>query len=451
MNITSEKIDELNSSIKLKIEKTDYDERVNNVLKDYRKKANINGFRPGKVPMGMINKMYRIPVMVDEINKLISENLSKYITDEKLNILGEPLPSEKEKPEINWETDSEFEFTYNIGLAPELEIKFTKKDKVPQYEITIDDKTRDEFIKGYTSRYGENKPVESTEEGSEVISCDLKQADNDGKPVEEGIQVEDVKISIAMVKDEAIKPSFLSRKIGDSFTFDIKKAFPNDTEIASLLKINKEEVETIQPNFLLELKEITKFVNAEVNQEFYDKAFGEGTIKSDEEFKAKIDEEINATFSRESDYRFGIDAKEMLIKKVPMDLPVEFLKRWMKATSKEEVADEQIEAEFPEFEKDLKWQLIKNTIAKDKEISLTEEDILEQAKDFARAQYMQYGMMNIPDEYLVNYAKQIIQNENDRRRLAERELENKVVASIREDIKIDDKKISKDDFVKLFE
>jgi trigger factor len=450
MNITRENKDELNAVLKVKIEQEDYQERVQNVLKDYRKKANINGFRPGKVPMGLINKMYRTPVVVDEVNKLISESLTKYIVDEKLDILGEPLPSEVDQPNIDWESDENFEFAFDIALAPELDFSLTKRDKIPYYNITIDDKMRNEYIENYTRRFGEFVPTEKVEEMNEMIQGDLVELNDEGQPKEEGVSVEAAKFSVDMVKDEEIKKSLKGTKAGDVFNIDLKKAYPNDTELSSLLRIEKDEVEQINGTFQATVKEVTRFKNAELNQELFDKVFGEGEVKSEDEFKEKIDEEIRHNLKNETEYRFMLDAKDALVKKVKSDLPSEFLKRWLKATNKE-ITDEQIENDFGGFEEDLKWQLVKNKIAKENEIEVTEEEILEQAKEFTRMQFMQYGLTNIPDEHLDQYSKQMLERNEDKRRIAEKKLEDKIVEHVKEKVKVEEKDISSENFNKLFE
>ncbi len=452
MNITQEKVDDLNAILKVNIEKPDYEERVQNILKDYRKKANIKGFRPGKVPMGLINKMYRVPVLVDEINKLVSEELGEYIQKEELKILGEPLPSEKEQPEFDWSTQENFEFAFDIGLTPEFDVKFSKKDKIPYYNIEVSDEMLNTYKDSYLRRYGNFEETDTIEEGTELVKGMLVQLNEDGSILEGGIMAEESTISTEHIKDEAIKNEFTGKKVGETIDFDIKKALPNDSEISSLLKIKKDEVADLSPLFRLTINEIKQFKKAELNQELFDQVYGEGEVKSEEEFEQKIKEEIAFNLRQESEYKFSQDVRDMLVDKVKMDLPTEFLKRWLKAANKkEEVSDEQLEKEFPMFEKDLRWQLIKNKIGREHEIKVEEADIIDMAKSMAKAQYAQYGITNVPEEHLESYAKKMLENQQEARNLAERAFQDKVVEHLKNEVKLDEKNISMDNFRKLFE
>lgn len=451
MNITKEQIDDLNAQLKVKVDKEDYDERVQNILRDYRKKANIPGFRPGKVPMGMINKMYRKPVLVEEINKIVSESLNHYFKEENVKILGEPLPNKEQQPEINWDINEEFEFIFDIGMAPEFDVTFTKKDKVPYYIISIDDGLRQKYIDKYTRQFGSYQEIEEVQEMNEILSGNLVNVDEEGNEQENGIEVNDTKLSVEIIKDEDIKKQFKGVKPDQDITFNIKKAYPNDTEIAGLLQMEKEKVQDINPFFKFLIKEISVFKNAEINQDLFDKVYGKDVVKTEDEFHEKIDEEIADNLQNESEYRFTIDIRNAMINKINMDLPVDFLKRWMKETSEKEITDEQIEQQFEGFEKDLKWQLIKNEIAKKQDIKIEKEDVIQKAREYIMMQYRQYGLTNIPNEQLDPYVNQVLQNEQEARRLTDKAIEDKVIENIRQEIKIEEKKVSVDDFNKLFE
>ncbi len=450
MNITKENIDELNAVLKVNVVKNDYEEKVNNVLKDYRKKANIPGFRPGKVPFGMISKMYKKPVMLDEVNKLVSESLSKYLTEENLKILGDPMPSEKQESKINFDYDEDFEFVFDIGLQPEIEVKLSKRDKVKYYSINVDNELIDKYVQSYTQRFGAFKPVNETVE-DEMIVGKIHQLDEKENEVPEGINADDSRLSIQMIKDEEIKKKFIGLKAGDSVSFDIKKAFPVNTEIAAILKINSEEVETIKPDFKFTIKEITKFEQAELNQDLFDKVYGKDNVKSVEEFKNKISDEIALNLTKESDYKFLIDTKEALTEKIKCTLPTEFLKRWLKEVNKEKMDGAKIEEEFPKFEIDLKWMLIKNYIIKENELKVSEDEVKEEARNFARMQFIQYGISNIPDEHLDNFTNDILKKEEEKSRLYEKIYEEKVLNFIKENIKVDKKEVTSEEFNKLFE
>jgi trigger factor len=449
MNIVKENINDLTAVLKVNISKDDYSEKVENVIKDYRKKARIDGFRPGKVPMGLIQKMYGKGILIEEVNKLISESLSNYIRDEKLNLLGEPLPNE-DQTVADFDKETEFEFKFDVALAPELEINLTKKDKVPYYEIKVDEKLLETHTDNYARRFGEFKDVEETTD-NEMLSGNFIQLNEEGNVLEDGIKSDDVRITIEYIKDADIKKTFAGKKVGDKVNFDVRKAYPSDSEIASMLKIDKEVAKNITGDFQFDIAKVQRFDKAEINQDLFDKAFGKDVVKSDEEFKTKVTEEIKANFVRETDYRFLIDAKEKFVKKLNPELPTEFLKRWLTAVNEGKFTAEQIEEEYPKFEDDLKWQLIKDQIIRDNELKVEESEILDAAKEVTAAQFAQYGLANLPDEQLEQYAQEILKKDNERRNLYEKKFEDKVVALIKDSVKLDNKEITIEDFKKLWE
>ncbi len=450
MDITLNKNDDLNATITAKITPEDYEEKVEKVLKDYRKKANVPGFRPGKVPMGYIKKMYGKPVLVDEINKLISESLVNYLKEEELNILGEPLPAkESDQQTIDWDNQKEFEFKFDVATAPEFEVKLSKREKLPYYEIKPDEKLIEDTIKNYTYQNGENKPVQEVTEGTEILKGDIVQLDKDNNIKEDGILKEDGMMSLQVMKDDDIKEHFKGKKVNDTVDFDLKKAFPNDTEIASLLEIPKENAAEIEGNFRITIKSIDLFIPAEVNQELFDKIYGENVVTSEEQFKEKIIEEIKQNFKFQSEYKFLLDAKEKMIKKLNLDLPDEFLKRWLDATNKE-LTPEKIEEEYDKFREDMQWQLIVDKIFKENDLKVEDEEILDYAKESTRQQFMQYGLSYVPDEQLENYAKEIAAKPEERRKIVDKLVENKAVDFIKESIKIEPKEISQEEFNDFF-
>ena len=451
MNISRENIDELNAVIKLTIEREDYEARVADVLKTYQKKAQMPGFRPGKVPAGLIKKMYGNAATVDEINKLVSEKLSNHLTEEKLEILGEPLPSESQKP-IDFDNQSSFEFAFDIALAPKVEMKLTKRDKIPFYTIELTDELVDGQLKNLTGRFGENKVVENVSAES-LVKGNIVQLDDDGNVLDNGILAEDTVLSVNVIKDKKEQKKFIGKAAGEEVVFDVKKAFPNDTEVSYILKITKEQAAEITGSFRLTINEITEFVEPELTQDLFDKVFGPGVVSSEEEMRAKVKEDLEKNFLLESDYRFSVDARNKLTKKVNLKLPEEFLKRWMKATNRgdEKLTDEQIDKEMPSFLEDLKWQLIKNEIIKANDLKIEEMDMIEFAKKSAKAQFMQYGLTNIPDDYIENYAKSMFKDEKQGRQMAEGAITDKVIAYIKETVKLDEKVVTRDEFNKLFE
>jgi trigger factor len=451
MNISRDNTDELNAVLRIKIEKEDYEERVHNILGDYRRKARIDGFRPGKVPFGLISKMYRIPVLVEEINKILSEAITKYLIDEKLNILGEPLPNENQQSRIDWDNQTEFNFVFDIGLAPELDISVSAKDKIPNYSIKIDDQIRARYIENYQSRLGSLKSVDVSEEKS-VIKADLHQVDNDGNPVENGIKAEDVSISIEMIKDDKIKTIMLGRLKNDTLTIDLKKAYPNNVDLAALLKISKETVELIKGEFRMTIKDISMFEKAEVNQDFFDRIYGKGNVKSEVEFRNKLDEDIQANLSRDSEYKFRLDVRNYCLGKFKKDLPEEFLKRWLLAINKDKYTEEQISKDFEHFKEDLKWQLIKNKIIKENNLKVSEEEILKYVKQYARMQFIQYyGITDVSEEDLNKYANELLKKDNEKKQFYERKYEDKVIEFVRNTVKIENKLVTLEKFNKLLD
>lgn len=449
MNITRENIDDLNAIITVKIEKPDYEEKVETVLKDYRKKANIKGFRPGMVPIGLIKKMYGRAVEIDEINKVVTENIQKYLTDEKIEILGDPLPKPNEQEIIDFDTQKEFTFSFEIGLTPVIDVKLSKKNKVNQYQIIIDDKMKNDYLENYTRRYGQLKKEEVTEE-KDVIKGKIEELDDKGNLVENGIKAEDSSLSIDIIKDKKIKKQFIGKHLNDTLDFDIKKAYPNDTEIAGILRKKKEEVAEIGSNFRFTINDISRFYPAEPGKELFDKIYGEGVVTTKEEFMKKIEDEITVNLKRESDFKAMMDIKALALEKTDFQLPEEFLKKWLLRVN-EKTTQEQIDKEFYSFKKDLKWQLVRNKVARDNDIKISEEELLAEAANITRYQFQQYGLFYATDEQINNYAKETLKKDEDAKRVADKILEEKVILIMKDMVKLEEKSVTVEEFNKLFE
>lgn len=451
MNISKENIEGLNSVIKVTVGKDDYESKVSDVLKDYRKKANMPGFRPGKVPMGLVKKMYGKAVLVDEVNKLVSESISKFIADEKLELLGEPLPSDDQEV-IDFDNQDEFVFSFDIAEAPEFKVNLSKKDKIVYNKIAVTDEMLEQQVKSITSRFGKQENVEQPTENS-LVKGDFVQLDQDGNELEDGIKAEDSVLSMSVVKDEDIKKTLLEAKVGDTVVFNPRKAFPDDTELSYLLKIEKEDASNVDGDFKFTIKEATEFVDPELTQEVFDQIYGKDVVKSEEEFKAKVKEELENQLAMDSDYLFFLDAKKKLVKKFKEELPEEFLKRWILATNRDndKLTPEQIEKEMPLFIEDLKWQLIKNKLIKDHEIKLEDNDVLEYAKKSARMQFAQYGLNNVPDEHIENYAHDMLKNEEQQRQIIDGAMHDKLIEFIKGAVNLEDKEVTRDEFNKLIE
>lgn len=451
MNISKQNIDDLNAVITLSLEKEDYESKVNDVLINYRKKASMPGFRPGKVPTSLIKKMYGKAALVDEINKLVSENLSKYITDNKLELLGEPLPSDKQE-QIDFDNQDKFDFVFDVAISPEVEVKLSKRDKLAYYNIEITDDMLNQQMDSVTARFGKNEKIEKVTEKS-MVKGTFKEVDKKGTIIEDGIVAEDSVISMSVIKDEKESAKLLGAEVNSQLVFDPKKAFPNETEISYILKVDKEQAAEIKSSFEFTISEITEFVPAELTQDLFNQIYGEGVVNSEDEFKTKVKSDLENSLAMESDYKFQLDAREKLVNKFKFDLPQEFLKRWITATNRdnEKLTEEQIETEMPRFFEDLRWQLIRGQIIKENEIKLEQEDIMDNAKKAARIQFMQYGLSHIPEDYLENYAKDMLNNEEQRRHYVENAMNDKVLNFVKDAIKLEEKEITREDFNKLFE
>jgi trigger factor len=450
MNITRENTDELNSVLTILVEKSDYETTVNDVLKNYRKKANMPGFRPGMVPAGLIKKMYGKSALAEEVNKIISKSLTDYIYAEKLNVLGEPLPNEEKQLKIDWDNQTDFSFVFDIATAPEIEVVLDNNTTLPYYSIVAGEELVDKQVEAYAGRLGENKVVDSIEE-KDTVRGTFVQLDETGKELVGGILADKVVIAIDVMKDEEIKASFIGKKAGDVVVFDPLKAYDNKHEVGHMLNISHEEAENISGNFSFTIEEVLRFEKAELTPELFGKIYGEESgITTVEEFKAKVKSEIEESFVYSSDYKFSIDSRDALVKKIQFDLPEAFLKRWIKVTN-EKMTMEQIDADFDHFMLDLKWQLIKDKIVKDNELKVTEEDVHALAKEMTAMQFRQYGLGNVADEHLENYANQMMKNEEERRKVVSKALEDVIITAIKSKVTLDIKEVSNEEFNKMLE
>jgi trigger factor len=440
MNVTRENIDALNATVRIDIAKADYEEKVDKKLREYRRTASIRGFRPGHVPIQMIRKMYGTTVLVDEINNIVSESLSEYIKNESLDILGDPLPKH-EGHSFDPENSEDFSFTFELGLAPEFEVNLTKKQKLTRYLIEPDTKMVADYVDNYARRHGQFVTAEKSEE-KDLLKGTVESAD--GSVINEAAT-----LSVEMVKDEELKKNFLGKSPGDVIGFDLRKAFPNDYEIAGLLKKQKDEVKDLDGSYSIKIVEISRFVPAENDQELWDKIYGEGTVKSAAEFEAKVTDEIKEFFNRETEYKLRTDARDLVLEKTPFEVPEDFLKRWLLKVNEKATAED-IEKDFDHFRKDLRWQLIKNRVAKNNDLKITEEEILDEAKAFTRAQFAQYGLRYATDEQITSFARDFLKKEEEARRIAEKVLDTRVLGIIIDSVKVDDKTVTPEEFNKLF-
>ncbi|KKB45797.1 trigger factor [Parabacteroides sp. HGS0025] len=450
MNVSLKNIDAVSGIVKLEIVKADYAEQVEKSLRNFRQKANVPGFRKGMVPMGMVKKMYGKHVLVEEVNKLVSENLFSYIRENKLNILGEPMPNESEQKPINFDTQEDFEFCFDVALAPEINIALSKSDKLPYYEVAIDDEMLNQQIDAYTANFGTYDKAEEVEE-KDMVKGTVAELEN-GSPKEGGIVVEEAVLMPAYMKDEAEKAKFVGAKVNSVVVFNPNKAYEGaEAEIASFLKVDKEAVAGITGDFSFEITEITRHQKAEMNQELFDKVFGEGVVTSEEEFKNKIKEALTDQFTPQSDYKFLLDAREVLVQKAgEMKFADDMLKRWLVAANENTTA-EKVEEDFPKMIEDLKYQLIKENLVKSNNLKVEDADIEAFAKRVAQAQFAQYGMLSVPEDVLANYAKDMLKNKQTLQNVIDRAVEEKLAAWLKEQVELDVKEVSTEEFGKLFE
>lgn len=451
MNFTLVKSDELNAVLKLTVEKADYNEKVSTALKNYRKNINIKGFRPGTVPMQMVEKLYGKPAMVEVVNKLVSDNLFKYIQDEKLHILGEPLPS-VEQSEVDFEKQENFEFAFDLGLAPSVNTVLDASTSATYYNILVSDELLNSTIENHTRRFGEQVKVDEIE-GTEVVKGSLAEL-KDGKLADAGLGNQSASLYLGLIKDEEVKKLFVGKKIDEAVDFNLRKAYPNDTEISTLLNITKEAAAENNSDFRFVVSEILRFKPAEVNQELFDKVLGADQVEGEEEFRARVKADLEKDFSNDSDLKFKIDLKQILLDKASIDLPAEFLKRWLTVVNQEkpEVVAK-IDEEFPGFEKYAKWELIRNKLVKDEELKITQEEMYDFAKSEVAMQFTRYGyaLSNIPSEYLDGMVEKQLEKEEERRRIVESLLDLKIAIVAKSKLKVETKDVTVDEFNKLFE
>ena len=441
MKIEQSELKDLMAVVTLTIEPADYQEEVAKQLKEVRHKAQMPGFRPGMVPAGLVKKMYGKGILADVLNKLVGENLQKHIEDNKLNVLGDPLPSEQ-SPKIDLDNEESYTFMFDIAVAPEFDAKLNGKNKLTEYVIDVTDEMVNNQIQSYCARFGEYAQAEEVAEG-DIVKGIAKQVD--GEIVKEGAI-----LNPAYMKQKTQQKKFIGAKKGAVITFNPTKAFGSEVEVSSLLGITKEQAEALTSDFTFEIQEITRHTDAAINGELFAKVYGENTIKDEAEFRAKVRAEIEANMAEDSKYKFGLDAKEAIMKKMEkIEFPVDFLKRWVLATN-EKMTAEELEKDFDKMLEELKWHLAKDQLMKEYKVDVQKEDVEAYAKEVARMQFMQYGLMHIDDQYLTNYANEMLKNENQLRGIVERVAENKIYEALKGVVKIEQKKISHEDFGKLF-
>lgn len=438
MNVVEEKIDDLNAVLRITVEANDYSEKVDGTLKKYRKEANIPGFRPGKIPMGLIKKKFGKSVLADELNSLVNQSLNDFIQKNNLNILGQPLPKNDEEVKGDFNNPTEFEFAYEIGLAPEFEVKLSKKNKFDYLKVDVSDEMLDKEVDNLARRYGKLVSTEKVTEKDMVLG-EFTQKD--------GEISNNSTISLEFVEDAKVKKSFIGKKVGDILVVDPKTVSKDTADMAAMLAITEEEAGALEAKFDFKITDIKNMIPASVDQELFDKLFGEGNVKSEDELRNKIKGDLDNMFKNDSDKLFSQKISEDLIEKTKLDLPEEFLKRWIQMSNEEKLTMEQVEADFDNYRNSLKWQLIQNKITKDNDIKVEPQEALEHTKGLLVNQYAQYGMPAPENKELEDQARNVLGNKEEANKIYDNLYGNKIMNFFKETVKINEKPLAYDKFI----
>ena len=450
MKIAFENPDKVNGLLTLTVEEADYKENVEKTLKNYRKKANIPGFRPGMAPMGMIKRQFGTSVKVDEINKLLGDQIYKYVKENNIQMLGEPMPSDKQVP-VDMEGDAPYTFMFDIAVAPEFKIELNGDDTIDYYTIAVDDEVVNRQIDMFASRSGHYDKVEEYQ-ANDMLKGDLRELDENGSTKEGGITVEGAVLMPEYIKVEDQKKLFETAKLGDIITFNPKKAYPeSDIEVSSLLKMKKEEVADINADFSVQITEISRYVKAEVNQELFDQVYGKDVVTDEKAFREKIAEGLKAQFAVDSDFKFIQDVRKYAEAKVgELTFPDALLKRIMLNNNKDK-GEDYVEKNYAMSVKELAWHLIKEQLATANNVKVEEADVIATAKEAARAQFAQYGMNNIPEEYIENYAKDMLKKGDYTDSFVDRAVDRKLTEALKAVVKLNEKTATLDEFNKMMQ
>ena len=447
MKVSFDCPDKINGLLTVTIEEDDFKNDVEKELKNYRKRANVPGFRPGMVPMGLIRRQYGNAVKMDVVNNKLSEEVNKYIQDNKINMLGMPLGSEKQTP-VDLEKDAPYTFMFDIAVAPEFDIELSDKDAIDYYDITVDDKLVDQQVDGFASRFGAYQKAEEYKEG-DVLKGDLRELDAAGHTKEGGVEVEGATVMPQYLKDDDQKKLFEGAKAGDIITFNPYKAYAGGAEVATLLKVEREKKDDYQGDFSYQITEVQHFEKHAVDQELFDQVFGKDEVKDEKSFREKIAEGVKQQLATDEDFRFLQDLRKYAEEKVgQLTYPDALLKRVLKENNKDK-DDEFINKNYEASLKDLTWSLIKNKLAEKAEVKVNDDDVKNVAREIARAQFAQYGMQNVGEEYVNNYAEELLKQRDTVNQFAERAVDEKLVAAIKPVVKLNHKEISLEDFNKM--
>ena len=437
MNIVKNQTDALNYQVTIEIAAADYADALRKRLNEYRRRADIKGFRKGMAPLSLIQRLYGDQALYETVNSTLSDQLNGFIRDEKIRVVGEPLPSE-DQPQLDWKAGADFTFKFDIAQTPEIDFTVDKEDKLPYYEINVTEAAKKARKAQLLQQYG------ALQEGEKVGENDYIIADI----ANEGHSAEGVYVSISNVAEIA-RPLFIGKKAGDQVTLNVDEAFENETDRASMLKVDKARLASLDPMFTFTIVNVKTFVAAEENQETYDKIFGEGVVTTSEQFDEKVAERIRADYTQEANYRFGRDVQAYFVDKAAIELPEAFLKRWLVSANEGKFTAEQVDAEFPGFITDFKWQLTRGYLMQKFGLKVEDHDLHEAAEAYVAYQYAMYGMGNVPQDLIHQAAHGVLEDENQVRRLEEQVEDNKTIAAVREAVTLQTKKISEEKFREL--
>ena len=448
MNISLQNVDSVSAVLTVQIEKADYQEKVEKALKTLRQKVNMPGFRKGMVPAGLIKKQYGVSVLAEEIDKLLQEKVFEYSRENKVNMLGTPLPKENQ---VNFETEENFEFSFDIALAPEFNVELSANDSVDYYDINVTDEMVDQQVKMYTQRTAKYEKVEDYQD-NDMLKGLLAELDENGNTKEGGVQVEGAVMMPVYMKNDEQKAIFNGAKTNTVLVFNPSVAFDNnEAELASLLKLKKEEVADHKGNFSFQIEEITRMIPGELTQELFDQVLGEGKAHSEEEFRAQIKETIAKQFEADSDYKFLIDVRTYLTNKIgKLEFPDALLKRIMLDNNKEK-GEEFVAENYEKSLEELTWHLIKEKLVAANDIKVEQGDLTNMAKEATRAQFAQYGMINVPEELLENYSKEMLKKQESVEALLNRVVESKLSETLKGQVTLNHKAVSAEEFNQMFQ
>lgn len=448
MNISLQNVDSVSAVLTVQIEKADYQEKVEKALKTLRQKVNMPGFRKGMVPAGLIKKQYGVSVLAEEIDKLLQEKVFEYIRENKVNMLGTPLPKENQ---VNFETEENFEFSFDIALAPEFNVELSANDNVDYYDINVTDEMVDQQVKMYTQRTAKYEKVEDYQD-NDMLKGLLAELDENGNTKEGGVQVEGAVMMPVYMKNDEQKAIFNGAKTNTVLVFNPSVAFDNnEAELASLLKLKKEEVADHKGNFSFQIEEITRMIPGELTQELFDQVLGEDKAHNEEEFRAQIKETIAKQFEADSDYKFLIDVRTYLTNKIgKLEFPDALLKRIMLDNNKEK-GEEFVAENYEKSLEELTWHLIKEKLVAANDIKVEQGDLTNMAKEATRAQFAQYGMINVPEELLENYSKEMLKKQESVEALLNRVVESKLSETLKGQVTLNHKAVSAEEFNQMFQ